>query len=123
MVHQTLLGDAWENARVAASVFSDDGRYIACNTAFCNLSGYSRDEITQMRVGIDLAPEGSKQNLELFRGITAGTLQAGTGALRRKDGVVVEVDVLATATSVASMPYYIVLYWEKNERPTWADAG
>jgi PAS domain S-box-containing protein len=121
MVHQTLLGDAWENARVAAAVFSDDGRYIACNTAFCSLSGYTRDELMAMRVGVDLAPEGSKENLDLFRGITSGTLRAGSGRLRRKDGVVLDVDVLASATFVASLPYYIVLYWERADRPSWPD--
>jgi PAS domain S-box-containing protein len=119
MVHQTLLGDAWENARVAAAVFNDDGRYIACNTAFCNLSGYTRDEVAAMRVGVDLAPEGSTVNLDLFKGITEGTLRAGSGRLKRKDGAVLDVDVLACATSVGSLPYYIVLYWERGDRPSW----
>ena len=120
IVHQTLLGDAWENAEVAVSIFSDEGRYIACNTAFCRLSGFTREEIVKMRVGVDLAPEGSRQNLDLFRGITGDRLQAGTGELRRKDGVVLPVDILAVATQVAGLPYFIVLYWDAQKRPSWA---
>ena len=112
LVHQTLLGDAWENATAAISVFSDDGRYIACNHAFCELSGYSRDEVVQMRVGVDLAADD--RNRELFRDIVGGREPRGAGGLKRKDGTVVEVEVLAIATTVAGLPYHLVLYFESR---------
>jgi PAS domain S-box-containing protein len=118
MLHQTLLGDAWEHAEVALAVFSDDGRYIACNAAFCALTGFSRDEIIQMRVGVDLAPEDTS-NVGLFRDIVTGRAHTGTGDLRRKDGTVVTVDVVAIATHVASLPYFVVVYWEQASRPLW----
>jgi PAS domain S-box-containing protein len=109
LIHQTLLGDAWENATAAISVFSDDGRYIACNRAFCELSGYTREEIMQMRVGVDLAADD--RNLQLFKGIVGEGRRRGTGGLKRKDGTVVECDVEAIATTVANLPYHIVLYF------------
>ena len=112
LIHQTLLGDAWENAAAAITIFSDDGRYIACNTAFCELSGYSRDEIVQMRVGVDLAADG--RNLELFRDIVGAGRRRGGGGLKRKDGTVVEVEVEAIATTVANLPYHIVLYFPSS---------
>jgi PAS domain S-box-containing protein len=118
MLHQTLLGDAWDHAEVALAVFSDDGRYIACNGAFCELTGFTRDEIMAMRVAVDLAPEQSS-NASLFRDIVSGRAQTGTGGLRRKDGSVLTVDVLAIGTHVASLPYFVVLYWEQPARPRW----
>ena len=116
MIHQTLLGDAWEHARVAAAVFSDDGRYIACNQAFCRLTGYSRAEIARMRVGVDLAVE-QRQNAKLFEEIVAVKRTSGTGGLRRKDGTALTVNFWAIETRVAGLPYFIVLYWDAGERP------
>ena len=116
MVHQTLLGDAWDNAVVAVTVFSDDGRYLACNAAFCNLSGYTRDEITKMRVGVDLAVDEAK-NTKLFEEIVSEKRVIGTGGLKRKDGTAITVNVWAIETRVANLPYYIVLYWDSSQRP------
>src|SRR4051794_16685942 len=112
LIHQTLLGDAWENATAAISIFNDDGRYIACNRAFCELSDYSREEIVQMRVGVDLAADG--RNLQLFRDIVGNSRRRGDGGLKRKDGTVVEVEVEAIATTVANLPYHIVLYFPSS---------
>jgi PAS domain S-box-containing protein len=112
LIHQTLLGDAWENAAAAITIFSDDGRYIACNSAFCELSGYTRDEIVQMRVGVDLAADG--RNQQLFRDIVGAARRRGTGGLKRKDGAVLDVDVEAISTTVAGLPYHIVLYFEST---------
>lgn len=116
MLHQTLLGDAWEHASVAAAIFADDGRYLACNRAFCALTGYTRGEITKMRVGVHLAAD-EKRNHKLFREIVGDRRTTGTGGLRRKDGSTVEVTFWAIDTQAAALPYYVVLYWEKAKRP------
>jgi PAS domain S-box-containing protein len=116
MVHQTLLGDALECAQVAVAVFSDDGRYIACNEAFCKLTGYGRDEIMRMRVGVDLAVE-EKANTKLFREIVSDKRQIGAGGLKCKDGTAIKVNVWAIETRVANLPYYLVLYWDSSDRP------
>lgn len=116
MLHQTLLGDAWEHASVAAAIFADDGRYLACNQAFCKLTGYTREQIAKMRVGVDLAGD-EKRNHRLFREIVGDERTTGTGALRRADGSVVDVTFWAIDTKAAALPYYIVLYWEAVKRP------
>ena len=116
MIHQTLLGDAWEHAAVAAAVFADDGRYIACNQAFCRLTGYARDEIARMRVGVDLAVE-ERRNTKLFREIVGEQRTSGNGGLRRKDGTALTVNFWAIETKVANLPYFIVLYWDASRRP------
>lgn len=116
LVHQTLLGDALEHAAVAVALFSDDGRYLACNRAFCTLSGYGRDEVTGLRVGVDLAPEG-ESNLDAYHEILErGNVVTG-GRLRRKDGTVAAVDVWAIPSSAAGLPYHLVLYWDAAAGP------
>lgn len=116
MVHQTLLGDAWDNAVVAVAVFSDDGRYLACNSAFCRLTGYTREEIVAMRVGVDLAVEPAA-NTKLFEEIVGEKRAIGSGGLKRKDGTAITVNVWAIETRVSNLPYFIVLHWEASQRP------
>lgn len=116
LLHQTLLGDAWDHATVAAAVFSDDGRYIACNEAFCKLTGYSREEIGRMRVGIDLAVD-EQRNHKLFREIVGERRTVGSGGLKRKDGSELAITFWAIATRAAALPYYVVLYWPSSDRP------
>jgi PAS domain S-box-containing protein len=116
MVHQTLLGEAWEQASVAVAIFSDDGRYVACNRAFCELTGYTRDEVAELRVGVELAPEPDA-NTKLFRDIVGGRRDVGSGGLKRKDGAVLTVNVWAIETRAANLPYFIVLYWPASRRP------
>ena len=120
MVHKTLLGDAWDNAPLAVAIFSDDGRYIACNAAFCHLTGYTREEIMKMQVGVDLAAEPAK-NTKLFREIVGHKREIGSGGLKKKDGTVVTVNVWAIETRVASLPYFIVMYWDASQRPKRRD--
>lgn len=116
LVHQTLLGDALEHAAVAVAVFSDDGRYLACNRSFCALSGYTREEITSMRVGVDLAADPDR-NTKVFRDIVARRNVVSAGGLRRKDGTVLEVSVWAIPATAAGLPYYVVLYWDAASGP------
>jgi PAS domain S-box-containing protein len=116
LVHQTLLGDALEHAEVAVAVFADDGRYLACNTALCELTGYSRAEIAGMRVGVDLAPEG-ESNEAAYHAILAQGNVVTHGRIQRKDGPVLEVNVWAIPASAAGLPYYVVLYWDERHGP------
>jgi PAS domain-containing protein len=59
---QKFKAERWVNTLM----FSDDGRYLACNRAFCDLTGYSREEISRMRVGVDLAVSEQSSG-KLFR--------------------------------------------------------
>ena len=122
MVQQTLLGDAWEHAALAVAVFSDDGHYLACNRAFCVLTGYERDEILRMRVGVDLAVDPAA-NTKLFNEIVRDSRKVGSGGLRREDGSTTTVSFWAIATRAAGMPYEIALYWEATERPKRRQVG
>jgi PAS domain S-box-containing protein len=119
LVQQTLLGDAWEHATVAAAVFADDARYIACNQAFIRLTGYSREEILAMQVGVDLAPD-PVTNRRLFDGIVTEGRTHGSGGLRRKGGTVISVNFWAIEARAANLPYFITLYWKAETPPSFA---
>ncbi|HEY6962508.1 MAG TPA: PAS domain S-box protein [Gaiellaceae bacterium] len=122
IVHQTLLGEAWDHAALAVAVFADDGRYLACNEEFCRLTGYRREEIVKMRVGVDLAVD-AKKNTKLFREIAAQKRIVGSGGLRRKDGSELDVNFWAVETTTANLPYFVVLYWPASERPKRTHVG
>jgi PAS domain S-box-containing protein len=113
MVHQTLLGDAWDNARIAVAVFDDDRNYIAFNTAFCELTGYTRAELAALRRAIELVADDASRHA-LTKVIRDGE-EAGSVNLRRKDGTVVPVAFWAQETTVAGLPYYISLVWEMDK--------
>ena len=115
LIHQTLLGDAWEHAAIAVAIFSDDGRYLACNQAFCRLTGYQRAQITELQIGVDLGVD--ERNVQLFREIVSNRRTTGSGPLRRADGSTVTVNFWAIETRASSLPYFIVLYWPASERP------
>jgi len=120
MVHQALLGDAWEHADVAVAIFADDQRYVACNEAFCRLTGHSRAEIVRMRVGVDLAVD-EQAHRKVVGEIFASKRTTATVDLRRKDGSTVKVNLWAIETRTAGLPYFIVLHWPVSQRPKLRD--
>jgi PAS domain-containing protein len=115
MVHETLLGEALGNVDVAAAVTMDDGRYIACNDAFCRLVGYTRDEILALAPGADGATS--------FGDAVAGARTFGQAKLRRKDGGIVRANYWLLRTRAARAENYLVLVWPAAERPKRRDLG
>src|SRR5579862_1466027 len=63
-------------------------RYIAVNDAACELLGYSRDELLNMRIDDISFPSGAHVDAVYERYLTKGTLE-GVFALRRKNGEVI----------------------------------
>jgi PAS domain S-box-containing protein len=115
LVHETLLGDGWQNATIGAAITDDDARYIACNDAFCRLVGYSRSELVELTANLELAagPDGG----ESFRRAFSGEQMFGTGDLRCKDGSVVRVNYWLVPTKVAQADFYLVLLWVPGKGP------
>jgi PAS domain S-box-containing protein len=89
------LGDAWENARQAVVVFDDARNFVAFNAAYCELTGYSREEILELGTGRHLLADDDSAD--------------GSARLRRKDGTVVSVGYRLIETNVSAMPYTIAL--------------
>lgn len=118
LVHATLVGDGWAAAGVSTGIISDDGRYIACNDALCELTGYTRAELLEMNAGRELAAdEDADRNVEDAR---SGVRPWGFGSLRRKDGTVVGVNYWMIRTVVARTPYFVAMMWAENNGPDLA---
>jgi PAS domain S-box-containing protein len=84
-------------APAAELVADDQGRYVDCNDAACELLGYSRDELLKLSVW-DLTPEGNEvDGLLLWQEFIRIGAQAGIYWLVRKDGSLVEVEYRAVA--------------------------
>ena len=111
-VQLTLLGDVWESAEVGAVVFNDARRYLACNAAYCALTGYSREEIADLRAGHNLLLEDMSQ-AEFIAQITDSE-RLGHALIRRKDGTAVAVSYMLIPSHAARLPCYIGLVWPQE---------
>jgi PAS domain S-box-containing protein len=115
IVEQTLLGEALMDAPIAASVFDDERRYVAVNEAFCRLTMYSREELTSIRAGTQLAPDDEAR--EAIRSAMRSHGTAGETNVRRKDGTVVRTAYWVMETTVAHTAYYLRLSWVVDTIP------
>lgn len=105
LLHQTLLGDAWENARVAVAVLDDDRHYLAFNTEFCRLTGYRRD---------DLLARATGPQLEHGRGAVDLAVQGGG---------TVQAEYWAVETTVSGLPYVVAIFWPDGSSTSSAGTG
>jgi PAS domain S-box-containing protein len=78
-------------AAVGFAMTSLDGRFIEVNQAFCDLVGYSRDELRALAFPQLLRPDDLAENMALYRQLTAGEIPAFVIENRfvRKDGSLV----------------------------------
>ena len=113
IVQVTLLGDAWERAEVGAVVFNDGRRYLAANPAYCALTGYSREEIVDLRAGHNLELEEMSQ-ADFIHQIT-DRRSLGEAVIRHKDGRAVPVPYMVIPSQVSELPCYIGLVWPRAE--------
>ena len=104
MIQASLLGEALENAPMAAFVADENGRYIAVNRAACAMLGYSREELLTLRV-TDVARYDEAR--AEYQEMTQEGSMAGTTVLTRKGGETVEFTYVAGATVVAGMQVFV----------------
>lgn len=88
----------FDHALDAIVLADDQGRYIAVNPAFCELTGYSRDELLGMGPTDLAAPDQQPADVTNWfdEFVHAGT-ESGTFALWHKDGHVVETEYRAVS--------------------------
>jgi PAS domain S-box-containing protein len=72
-----------------------DGRYIDVNPAACALAGYSRDELLGMTITDLLPPDELPRYADERANVVAGKTSRQEWRLRRRDGSIVEVEVVA----------------------------
>jgi PAS domain S-box-containing protein len=117
LLHQTLLGDAGDHARVPIIVFDDGRNFVAANEAYCTFTGYTRDEILSLRGGESLAAD--EPTRRAFNDLITASPEsaAGSARLRRKDGEVVDVVWLTITAQIAGLPFYIGMLWPRDAAP------
>lgn len=120
VVHATLLGEAVLNAALAALVADDAGVYIAANDAACDLTGYSRGELTSFRMG-NLAAD--PESADIYAHVARGRKLHGRKQIRRQDGTVVSCDYWAIETRVSRLPYFVLLLWPQGSPSTAVGLG
>jgi PAS domain S-box-containing protein len=91
-------------------VFDDARNFVAFNAAYCDLTGYSREEILELGPGPHLAADDASRE-EFERVLRHGGEGIGSARMRRKDGTVVAVGYRLVETNVSALPYTIALVW------------
>jgi PAS domain S-box-containing protein len=87
----------FENAFDAILLIDNESKYVDANISVCNLSGYTKEELLNMKVG-DLTPEKYiNHGKELWKEFLEKGTQKGSYILQRKDGKEINVEFSALA--------------------------
>jgi PAS domain S-box-containing protein len=108
VIQGTFFGEAVLNATVAALVADDAGQYIAANDEVCRMTGYDRAQLTAKSMG-SLAADAS--SARIYADIARGRKLQGRKQVRREDGRILSCRYWAIETTVALVPYFVLLLW------------
>jgi PAS domain S-box-containing protein len=116
-VLETLLLEAVDSAGMAICVYDEEGRYVTVNERACAILGHSREELLSHNVG-DFTAGGIDRAVLL-----SDEHREGVRVVTRKDGSTVPVAYVVTPTRVASLPYFVAVWWTlDDDDPRVADA-
>ena len=93
---------------MAIVVADEEMRYVAVNATACELLGYTRDELLQLRVP-DIASYPEAED-EFEAMIAAGEL-IGRTTVRLKDGTRRSLRHRSSETTIAGLTYYVAVLW------------
>jgi PAS domain S-box-containing protein len=108
LVQKSLVGEALEHGPVAVFVADDDGRYLAVNAYACDLLGYTRSQLLDLRVPDVAVDPDAQANYAAMKRTGSHT---GTTRLRHSDGSEIEMHFRASQTTVGGMLVYIGTCW------------
>jgi PAS domain S-box-containing protein len=105
-----LLGEAAAASGQGIAVGEENwGRILAANSAFCELVGYTSEELLAL-TGRDLSASEPAAMAAAYRTATRpGGLVRTRASLRRKDGALVAIDDWMTQTKVAGIDFLLVI--------------
>ena len=104
LIQTALLGEAVDAGPALVFVADEEMRYIAGNSRACEVLGYTREELLELKV-TEIAREhesGAQYDEMLARGF-----RHGTALLTRKDGTTVEFAYQAGKTRVAGLDLFV----------------
>jgi PAS domain S-box-containing protein len=107
------------DAAIGIALVDRHGCYIDVNRAFCELTGYSEDELLALNMLSITDPDDIPKNAELFQSVFEGKRQSYVFEKRyiRKDGQRVEVQVSASlGDEIQGLPTMIGLFQNVSER-------
>ncbi len=108
LIQKSLVGEAIDTGPVAVFVADEDGRYLAVNAYACELLGYSREELLELKVtAVAVNPEATEDYGEMQRSGSS----TGLTTLRRKDGAEIPMLFRASQTTVGGMPLFVGICW------------
>jgi len=109
VVLETLLLEAIESAGMAICVYDEEGRYVTVNECACRILGYTRAELLRHDVG-DFTEGGIDR-----KALLSDAHREGVRRVRRRDGSTVPCAFVVTPTRVASLPYFVAVWWTLDE--------
>jgi PAS domain S-box-containing protein len=110
LVQQTLLGEAVAAAGVGFVLWDDDRRYVAANSAACELLGCSLEQLIGTTVGTR-----TRDGSEVVAHVVQQQLARGRVTVDRFDGGgTVELEYVTFATRAAGLPYMGSLIWREQ---------
>jgi PAS domain S-box-containing protein len=112
VIQGTLLGDGALAAEVAMLLADERGFYVAVNDDACELTGYARAALVSFRAGELAADEASRA---IYDKLMNRRKLRGRKLVRRADGRVVQCRYWGIPTTVARLPYFVVLLWPVGE--------
>ena len=123
-----LLLATFEQAAIGIAHLTLDEQWISVNQRYCDITGYSREEILQFKVEHLTHPEDARASTDFMRRIRCGELPEYRIEKRyiRKDGSVIWVNLtVSIVRSVDGQPLYLVGFVEDitQRREAEAEAG
>ena len=108
LVQKSLVGEAIEHGPIAIFVADEAGRYLAVNAYACELLGYSREELLELRLpDVAVNPEA----LDDWEKMQRLGRNEGTTVLRHRNGTELTMRFRASETTVGGMPLYVGICW------------
>ncbi len=105
LIQNTLVGDAIGHSPLLAFVADENMSYIAVSNSVCQVLGYSRDELHQLRVP-DIAVDPSAA--DEYEEMTRDGMRSGTSTLRAKSGELYSFEYHAFETALGGIGRYYV---------------
>jgi PAS domain S-box-containing protein len=104
LLQASLIGEALDDGPALVFVADEHMRYLAVNRYACEVLGYTREELLDLRVpDVAVSPEAADLYAHMLRRAT----DAGVTSIRRKDGEVLTMRYSAKETTAAAMTFWV----------------